>query len=161
MNRLIVLAVLVIAIGCGKQPVSDVDNLPLLEDTLNLILNKWHNDAANANTQAYFGRIADDGMFLGTDPSEHWTKQAFSEWSKPYFDSSRTWSFTPIERHWYIKEGNTQVWFDELLETQMGVCRGTGVLSRNTEGWKIDHYALSLTLPNDKLREYIELANQE
>jgi len=160
MNRLIIVLLLFIGAACTQRQEPVAGSLPELEDTLNVLLNKWHHDAAQANTEAYFDRIADDGIFLGTDPSEHWVKDSFYVWAAPYFEASRTWSFKPIERHWYKGINDDFVWFDELLETQMGVCRGTGVLQRVNSQWKINHYALSLTLPNSKLREYIELVRK-
>ncbi len=160
MNRLIIVLLILIGVSCSRKQEPVTESLPELEDTLNVLLNKWHHDAAQANTEAYFGRIADDGIFLGTDPSEHWLKDSFYVWAAPYFEASRTWTFKPIERHWYSGPHNDMVWFDELLETQMGVCRGTGVLHRSDGEWEINHYALSLTLPNSKLREYIDLVKK-
>ncbi|MFO7938673.1 MAG: nuclear transport factor 2 family protein [Bacteroidales bacterium] len=160
MNRFIIVLFVFVGMACTRSQKPIADTLPELEDTLNVLLNKWHYDAAHANTAAYFDRIADDGVFLGTDPSEHWMKDSFYVWAAPYFEASRTWTFKPIERHWYGGQHAQVVWFDELLETQMGVCRGTGVLQRVNGHWEINHYALSLTLPNSKLREYIELVKK-
>ncbi|PLW96177.1 MAG: hypothetical protein C0593_12275, partial [Marinilabiliales bacterium] len=39
-------------------------------------LDQWHRDAANADT-AYFQKIADNGIYLGTDKTERWTKEEF------------------------------------------------------------------------------------
>jgi hypothetical protein len=40
-------------------------------------------------------------------------------------------------------------WFDELLNTQMKICRGSGVLVKIGQEWKIKQYVLSMTIPND------------
>jgi hypothetical protein len=42
---------------------------------------------------------------------------------------------------WSIKTA----WFDELLNTQMKICRGSGVLVKIDGKWKIKHYVLSMT----------------
>jgi hypothetical protein len=39
----------------------------------------------------------------------------------------------------------------------MGPCRATGVLTDTSEGWKISHYQLSVTVPNDLIKPFIEL----
>jgi hypothetical protein len=40
------------------------------------------------------------------------------------------------------------VWFDEQLNTQMGTCQASGVLLNTGKGFKIEHYQLSLAVPN-------------
>ena len=39
----------------------------------------------------------------------------------------------------------------------MGVCRGSGVLIKNEDTWKIEHYVLSLTVPNNNIQEVIKI----
>ncbi len=51
------------------------------------------------------------------------------------------------------------VWFDELLDTWMGTCRGSGVLEKNNKEWKIKQYVLSVTIPNDSIQKVIKLKN--
>jgi hypothetical protein len=41
-------------------------------------------------------------------------------------------------------------WFDEL-STQMKICRGSGVLVKIGNDWKIKHYVLSMTVPNENV----------
>ena len=49
------------------------------------------------------------------------------------------------------------VWFDELLSTQMKICRGSGVLVQENGQWKIKHYVLSMTVPNDNVDEVVKI----
>jgi hypothetical protein len=51
------------------------------------------------------------------------------------------------------------VWFSELLSTWMGVCRGSGILAMTPQGWKIQQYHLSVTVPNDLIRDFITLVD--
>ena len=69
--------------------------------------------------------------------------------AKPYFDKKRTWKFTSIERHIYFGRHPDIAWFDELLNTQMKICRGSGVVVKQGDGWKVQQYVLSMTIPND------------
>jgi hypothetical protein len=59
-----------------------------------------------------------------------------------------------------LNEAKNLAWFDEKLDTWMGICRGSGVVARTKEGWKIKHYVLSVTVPNDKITEFIELVKE-
>ncbi|MEH0156374.1 nuclear transport factor 2 family protein [Limibacter armeniacum] len=128
-----------------------------LEQTLNTFLDDWHRAAAKADYEGYFGKIAEDGIYIGTDVTEHWTKTEFEGFSKPYFDRGKAWDFTAKERNLFVsKEGNI-VWFDEVLDTWMGDCRTSGVLENTKEGWKIKHYQLSVTVPNEKIQQFIDL----
>lgn len=124
---------------------------------INTLLDEWHTAAARADYNAYFDKIAEDGIYIGTDAAENWTKKEFAVWAKPYFDKGQAWSFTALERHvFYSKDGKT-AWFDELLNTQMKICRGSGVLEKIGNAWKIKHYVLSMTIPNDDADKVIEI----
>ena len=56
-----------------------------------------------------------------------------------------------------FSKNNKTAWFDELLETDLGICRGSGVLTLTKEGWKIQHYVLSITIPNENVSEIKKL----
>ena len=121
------------------------------------VLNAWHKAAAKADFDAYFSKMTDDGVFLGTDATENWQNEAFRQFSKPYFDKGKAWAFTPVERNIYVAENGQFAWFDELLDTQMKLCRGSGVLKKIDGQWKIAHYVLSIAIPNETVSKVIEL----
>ena len=50
-------------------------------------------------------------------------KKQFQTFAKPYFDKGKAWNFKAIERNIYFSEMEKIVWFDELLSTQMKICR--------------------------------------
>ncbi|MCD4663742.1 MAG: nuclear transport factor 2 family protein, partial [Bacteroidales bacterium] len=87
--------------------------------------------------------------------TENWTKDEFFEWSKSYFENGKAWSFIAKERNIYLSDKNTIVWFDEQLEYPGGVLRGSGVLAKEKNGWKLKHYVLSLPVPNNKFKEVL------
>lgn len=124
---------------------------------VNSTLDAWHKAAADANYNAYFALMADDAVFIGTDATENWNKKAFQVWAKPFFDKGKAWSFTALERHIYFDETGKTAWFDELLDTQMKICRGSGVMVKIGKKWKIKHYVLSMTIPNDNSNEVIKV----
>ena len=77
--------------------------------------------------------------------------------AKPYFDKGRAWSFTALERNIYFSKDGKTAWFDELLNTQMKICRGSGTLEKSNNEWKIKHYVLSMTIPNENVDEVIKI----
>lgn len=124
---------------------------------INLFLNNWHQAATKADSANYFGAFDYEGVFLGTDPNERWTKNEFAIWAAEYFHNDTAWNFLPADRNIVIsKEGNL-AWFDEKLDTWMGTCRGSGVLVRTNKGWKIMQYNLAMLIPNEKTRSVVEL----
>ena len=42
----------------------------------------------------------------------------------------------------------------------MGVCMSSGVVVRTNEGWKIEHYQLSIAVPNDVVDDFISLVKK-
>lgn len=143
----------------GLEPDSIRDET--LKTQLGILLDQWHRDAADARLEAYLGAMSGNAVFLGTDASEFWTKEQFRVFCKPYFDSKRTWSFHSIERHLYLSPDKNSAWFDELLYTQMGVCRGSGAFIREGGKWKISQYVLTTTVPNSLMKQVTRMKSAE
>ena len=124
------------------------------------MLNQWHRDVATYRYEAYFDKMTEDAVFVGTDASEVWQKKDFQEFAKPFFLKKHTWNFIAVSRNIYgPREGIA--WFDEILDTWMGLCRGSGVVVKQGEQWKIQHYVLSIAVPNDVTREVIALKKEK
>lgn len=120
-------------------------------------IDQWHQAAAQAKFEQYFSIMDENSIFIGTDATEHWSKNQFKAFAKPFFDKGKAWSFTAIERHIYVSKDKKMAWFDELLNTQMKICRGSGVLIKVGKDWKIKHYTLSMTIPNDNVDAVIAI----
>ena len=128
---------------------------------LNTFMDSWHHAAAIADEDVFFGSLDSNAVYLGTDPKERWLKHEFMNWGMKYFERDTAWTFTPYNRIWEFSEDLQYAWFDELLETHMGICRGSGVIKRYNDGWKIKHYNLALTLPNEQMNEYRKIINAD
>ena len=113
--------------------------------------------AATADFKNYFNLYAEESTFIGTDANEVWDKKEFMEYSKPHFDKGKAWSFTSLKRNISFSADGKYAWFDELLNTQMKICRGSGVLEKIGAQWKIRQYVLSMTIPNDVSKEIIKI----
>lgn len=128
-----------------------------LKHKINNIIDDWHDAASKADFNAYFNLMTEDAVFIGTDATENWQLEKFKEFSKPYFDKGKAWSFTSLERNIYLNSNKNLAWFDEILDTQMGLCRGSGVVVLTENGWKIKHYVLSITIPNPKVKNVVNI----
>ncbi|WP_278380377.1 nuclear transport factor 2 family protein [Chryseobacterium arthrosphaerae] len=116
---------------------------------ISAMLDAFNEAAAKADYNTYFNYFADESTFIGTDATEIWDKKAFMVWAKPHFDKKKTWNFTALKRNIYFSKDGKLAWFDELLDTQMKICRGSGVVEKINGQWKVKQYVLSMTVPND------------
>ncbi len=117
------------------------------------VLDDWHDAAAKADENRYFGHLTEDSVFMGTDATERWDKKAFRAYASPHFAKNDAWSFRAARRAIIVGGGGDVAWFDEDLETDsMGPARGAGVLVRTAQGWKIAHYNLTVPIPNDRFK---------
>lgn len=124
---------------------------------INTMLDDFNRAAAKADFNSYFNFYNEHAIFTGTDATERWDKKSFMVWAKPFFDRGRAWNFTALERHIYFDKSGKTAWFDELLNTQMKICRGSGVLVKQDDGWKLEQYILSTTIPNEQMDSVIKL----
>lgn len=139
------------------------NNQPLAIDTagsrvqINNMLDSFNTAAAKADYNTYFNFYAPDAIFTGTDATERWDKKAFMAWAKPIFDKGHAWNFTALQRNIYFDKTGNLAWFDELLNTQMKICRGSGVVVHEDGAWKVKQYILSTTVPNSLLNDVIKI----
>jgi ketosteroid isomerase-like protein len=150
MKKIILLLSLIFNFSFAKAQERDIQNI-------NSVLNTWHKSAAEANFRDYFNAMTDDAIFIGTDATENWNKKDFQAYAKPHFDKGKAWNFKPMERHIYFSKDGKTAWFDELLNTQMKICRGSGVMVQVQGHWKISHYVLSMTIPNENTNDVVKI----
>lgn len=145
------LCFIVVIFTASAQTNTDLKNSDELAKTINTTIENWHAAAGEANFNAYFDLIAENGIFIGTDATENWVKDDFMSFAKPYFDRGKAWDFKTLERNIFLSSTSDLGWFDELLDTQMGICRGSGVVTKINDQWKIQHYVLSIAIPNENV----------
>lgn len=150
------------ALGCsnGSSTTAVADTTGYTKQ-VSAMLDSFNTAAARADYNAYFNFYTADAIFAGTDATERWDKEAFMQWAKPYFDKGTAWNFTAVERHIYFDNTGRVAWFDELLDTQMKLCRGSGVAVKQGDAWKVKQYILSATFPNKLLDTVIALKAPE
>lgn len=131
-------------------------NAQTATDKINHLLDNWHHAAAVADENTFFGSMTEDANYIGTDENEDWKRDEMKVWAKEFFERDSAWDFKKKNRNVYLHSDGKLAWFDETLDTWMGVCRGSGVVVLTTEGWKIKHYVLSVAVPNEKIDAYLD-----
>jgi hypothetical protein len=148
---LFLLPIILLAVS-GQAQITERETL-----AVNKIANAWHQAAADASFDTYFNLMSENSIFIGTDATENWNKKEFQAYAKPYFENGKAWSFTSLQRNIYFSTDYKTAWFDELLDTQMKICRGTGIMIKIKDDWKIAHYVLSISIPNALSNEVVKL----
>jgi hypothetical protein len=163
---LVGLSLLVCLAACSKQQGQQLDDNAVASEEhirqINAFLDSLNDAADKAEFIRYFSYFDSTSVFAGTDATERWDKPAFQAWAKPIFDKGRAWSFTVLgKRNVELLPGAKAASFDELLSTQMKICRGSGVVVRHGNTWKVRQYILSMTIPNDQVDKVIPLKSAQ
>ena len=136
---------------CCTSPQTENTDPKEIRLEIDKLLNKWHLDAANADLDSYIELMDSTCNYIGTDATENWKRNDFAAFCQPFFDTKKTWDFIPVQRDIYINETGNTVWFDEILDTHMGTCRGSGSLELKNGKWKLMQYVLSVAIPNESM----------
>ncbi len=152
---ILILSFLIFSMSVSAQKKGFYENVQ--KKNVNQLLDDFNTFAANADYKNYFDCFAEESTFIGTDATEVWNKKEFMEWAKPFFDKGKTWNFKSLKRNIYFSKDGSYAWFDEILDTQMKICRGSGVLEKIGGKWKVKQYVLSVTVPNEVVDEVTKI----
>lgn len=130
-----------------------------IEHTVSALLADWHRAAATGDFDAYFSRMTEDAIFLGTDATERWTRAEFEAFARPYFNGVEAWTYIPVQTHVAAAPSADIAWFDQVLRNEKyGLCRGTGVARLDPDArWRIAHFSLTFLVPNEVASAVTEL----
>ena len=137
---------------------SEVDEVDEEAEVLSIraMIDDWHDAASEADEERYLGHFTEDAAFLGTDASERWTLAEFREYVQTFFPRGG-WSYDPHDRHIVLATSGELAWFDEqLTNAGYGELRGTGVVRRVDGAWRLAHYSMTFTVPNEVAREVVQ-----
>ena len=127
------------------------------ESAVRAVLDDFHLAASQADGPRYFAHFTADATYIGTDATERWSLAEFRAYATPYFSAGKGWTYTPGERHVGLSFDRRTAWFDErLTNAKYGEVRGSGVLRKQGEEWRIAQYVLSFAVPNELSAELVE-----
>ena len=120
------------------------------------VLDEFHAAASNADEARYLALLSPEAVLLGTDGGERWAGEAYRSFIHSYFSRGIGWTYVPSRRSVAIAADGRTAWFDEHLENESyGRCRGSGVLQVRDGEWKIEHYSLTIPIPNEIAEEVV------
>jgi hypothetical protein len=147
-SRLLALLLLLVIIPARAQE----------PQAVSAVLDDFHAAAAKADGTRYFGHFAEGAIFLGTDISERWTVEEFKAYAMPHFQRGQGWTYKATSRHIYLARDQRTAWFDEVLfNEKYGDTRGSGVLVKVGDSWKLSQYHLTLPVPNDLMPQVVKM----
>jgi len=121
---------------------------------IHAMLDDFHQAAADADRERYLDHFMPDGVFMGTDDWERWPLREFRGYVAKRFEGGTGWTYHPGDRHIAFAGDGDTAWFDEIaVSPRWGRFRGTGVVQRTADGWKIAHYSLTALVPNERFQE--------
>ena len=126
------------------------------------VLDDFHDAAAHGDKARFLGHMTANGVYMGTDEWERWPKHPdFSEYVDGRFRGGTGWNYKSVERTIRFGDRSDVAWFDEVLYSETnGRFRGTGVLTRQSGKWQLEHYAMSFLILNENWEEVIELTRK-
>ncbi|WOJ92716.1 nuclear transport factor 2 family protein [Congregibacter variabilis] len=156
-SRRVLLSKLILLLLLAVPTVAD--NGP--QSAINALLDDFHQAAADADRERYLGYFAADGVFMGTDDWERWPLPEFRDYVTERFAGGTGWAYSPEKRFVTMGPGGESAWFDEIVVSQRwGRFRGTGVLLKVGDAWKIAHYSLTALVPNERFADVAKVATE-
>jgi hypothetical protein len=130
--------------------VSSSEQRRLERAKVGVVLNTLHYAASKGAAREYLRCFSEDAIFIGTDADEHWKLNEFAELCKRHFKNGRGWTYVSYERRITLNEDFRCAWFYERLKHKRYVdVRGSGVLIKIDNTWRIAQYVLSFPIPNE------------
>jgi len=124
-------------------------------DAINTTLDTWHKSSGEVKFGPFINSLAADAVILGADREERWDKNHSDKFSEQYFNPKYAWNYTYQNRHIHFNTDSTTAWFDETFKINTKFFRGTGVLSKVDNDWKISQYSLSMLTPYQEVKSAI------
>ena len=118
-----------------------------------------HQSASQADLTAYLGAFTKNGVFMGTDDWERWTRPVtLDNYVKERFKGGVGWTYRSVERHINMAKSGDVAWFDEIIVSEKwGRFRGTGVVLKQQGSWKLSHYSMSVLVANEAFFDIAEI----
>ena len=120
-------------------------------------LDSMHMAFKSRNINSMLSYLADDGKYLGTDPTEIWTKQQFGENIAKMFADSANIDYTVGDRIIMVDDdGKSAIVVEQFLYNSLSSkiqVRGVGRTDFKDGKWLIDFYSWNLIPKNEDLKK--------
>ncbi|MFA3792579.1 nuclear transport factor 2 family protein [Aliiglaciecola sp. SL4] len=128
-------------------------------ESINTLMDGLHYAASQADLEGYLGSYTQNAVFMGTDDWERWTRPTtLDAYVAERFKGGTGWTYKSVERHINFAEGGNIAWLDEIIVSpKWGRFRGTGVVTKQGDTWKIAHYSMSVLVANEAFVEISEI----
>ena len=115
------------------------------------LIDGLHYAASQADLDSYLGAFTPKAVFMGTDDWERWTRPVtLDKYVKERFKEGIGWTYKSVERHINFADDGKTAWLDEIIVSKKwGRFRGTGVVTKQNNTWKIAHYSMSVLVANE------------
>jgi len=111
-----------------------------------------------ADAERFFGHLAPEAIYLGTDATERHTVEELRARIEPHFAQGTGWTSRLKQANVSVTEDARLAWFDARLEREpFGELRASGVLEQRDDVWLIVQYNVSLPIPNEAVRDVVKL----
>ncbi len=112
------------------------------------MLRDFHLAKPGSESERFFGHLAPEAVVLLTDRAERLTLGRLRAHLQLYGDQGP--ALVPVAQHVHLSPDQSMAWFEEQIEEpRFGRMRGTGVLRKIGDAWKIVHYNLVLLVPKE------------
>ncbi|PKI03035.1 nuclear transport factor 2 family protein [Glaciecola sp. 33A] len=138
---------------------NDKANLSSEKQMIGELVDGLHDSARRADLTGYLGAFTQSGVFMGTDDWERWTRpKTLDAYVKERFKEGVGWTYKSVERHINMTQSQDFAWFDEIIVSEKwGRFRGTGVVVKEQDNWKITHYSMSVLVANEAFFDIAEI----
>ncbi|GAB2680645.1 nuclear transport factor 2 family protein [Aliiglaciecola aliphaticivorans] len=128
-------------------------------ESINKLVDGLHYAASQADLDGYLGSFTKNGVFMGTDDWERWIRPTtLDAYVKERFKGGTGWTYNSVERHINFADSGKTAWLDEIIVSpKWGRFRGTGVVIKQGDSWKIAHYSMSVLIANEAFFEVAEI----
>lgn len=152
-------AVALLLSACAACPPPAATHVASAEEraAVDATLDGWHAAAAASDLEGYLARMTPEAIFLGTDATERWTVAELRAYAERPFSEGRGWVMRSVRRDVFV-HGDVALFDEDLDAVNLGAARGSGALVRGADGaWRIVHYDLTVTVPNERFDEVRDL----